>query len=44
MLDVYLEEEYIIIDVDFYIGFELGIVWGCDLSYEYVKINVCYWM
>ncbi|EAH1309610.1 hypothetical protein D4179_14045, partial [Listeria monocytogenes] len=21
---------------------ESGTAWGCDLSYEYVKINACY--
>ncbi|EAE8345490.1 bifunctional glutamate N-acetyltransferase/amino-acid acetyltransferase ArgJ [Listeria monocytogenes] len=41
-LDTYLEEEHIIIEVDLHIGLESGTAWGCDLSYEYVKINACY--
>ncbi|PZG34680.1 ornithine acetyltransferase [Listeria ivanovii] len=41
-LDEYLEEEHIVIEVDLHIGFESGTAWGCDLSYEYVKINACY--
>ncbi|EHC6019716.1 ornithine acetyltransferase, partial [Listeria monocytogenes] len=41
-LDAYLEEEHIVIEVDLHIGLESGTAWGCDLSYEYVKINACY--
>lgn len=41
-LDEYLEEEHIVIEVDLHIGLESGTAWGCDLSYEYVKINACY--
>jgi glutamate N-acetyltransferase/amino-acid N-acetyltransferase len=32
----------IFIDVDMQTGKEAAIVWGCDLSYDYVKINAEY--
>ena len=35
-----LQEDEIVINV--YLGEETGSAWGCDLSYEYVKINACY--
>lgn len=34
-----LQEEEIIIDVDLHQGREEAIAWGCDLTYDYVKIN-----
>ncbi|WP_142953830.1 bifunctional glutamate N-acetyltransferase/amino-acid acetyltransferase ArgJ [Bacillus cereus] len=37
-----LQEHEIIIDVYLHLGEENGSAWGCDLSYEYVKINACY--
>ena len=36
-----LQEDEIVIDVYLHLGEETG-AWGCDLSYEYVKINACY--
>lgn len=38
----YLQNEVIRITVDVGVGNENGVAWGCDLSYEYVKINACY--
>ncbi|WP_369902724.1 bifunctional glutamate N-acetyltransferase/amino-acid acetyltransferase ArgJ [Bacillus manliponensis] len=37
-----LKEDNIVIDVHLHLGQEKGRAWGCDLSYEYVKINACY--
>jgi len=36
--EILLRDE-IIIDIDLHIGTESAIAWGCDLSYEYVRIN-----
>ena len=30
------------ITVDLHAGHEKGTAWGCDLSYDYVKINALY--
>ncbi|PFA24225.1 bifunctional ornithine acetyltransferase/N-acetylglutamate synthase [Bacillus cereus] len=37
-----LKQSEIVIDVHLHLGEEKGRAWGCDLSYEYVKINACY--
>ena len=37
-----LKQPEIIIDVNVHLGDEKGTAWGCDLSYDYVKINACY--
>ncbi|MBL2086561.1 bifunctional ornithine acetyltransferase/N-acetylglutamate synthase, partial [Klebsiella pneumoniae] len=37
-----LQEDEIVINVYLHLGEETGSAWGCDLSYEYVKINACY--
>ncbi|MDZ5608843.1 bifunctional glutamate N-acetyltransferase/amino-acid acetyltransferase ArgJ [Bacillus bingmayongensis] len=37
-----LKQSEIVIDVHLHLGGEKGRAWGCDLSYEYVKINACY--
>ncbi|OQR57992.1 bifunctional ornithine acetyltransferase/N-acetylglutamate synthase [Bacillus sp. CDB3] len=37
-----LQEHEIKIDVYLHLGDETGSAWGCDLSYDYVKINACY--
>ncbi|WP_141556628.1 bifunctional glutamate N-acetyltransferase/amino-acid acetyltransferase ArgJ [Bacillus sp. AFS029637] len=37
-----LQENEIVIDVYLHLGEEKGSAWGCDLSYDYVKINACY--
>ena len=37
-----LQENEIVIDVYLHLGDEKGSAWGCDLSYDYVKINACY--
>ena len=37
-----LQEHEIMIDVYLHLGEGIGSAWGCDLSYEYVKINACY--
>lgn len=37
-----LQEHAIVIDVYLHLGEEVGSAWGCDLSYDYVKINACY--
>ncbi|RFU60211.1 bifunctional ornithine acetyltransferase/N-acetylglutamate synthase [Bacillus sp. V59.32b] len=38
----YLENKNIIIDVLLQEGNEKGTAWGCDLTYDYVKINASY--
>ncbi|WP_187137273.1 bifunctional ornithine acetyltransferase/N-acetylglutamate synthase [Listeria grandensis] len=42
ILAAYLQKETILIEVNLHSGIEEGIAWGCDLSYDYVKINACY--
>ncbi|PEX92539.1 bifunctional glutamate N-acetyltransferase/amino-acid acetyltransferase ArgJ [Bacillus cereus] len=37
-----LKEHEIVMDVYLHLGEEKGSAWGCDLSYDYVKINACY--
>ncbi|MFD4707745.1 bifunctional ornithine acetyltransferase/N-acetylglutamate synthase [Gottfriedia sp. NPDC058432] len=39
---VALKNEIIYIDVHLHEGDELGTAWGCDLTYDYVKINASY--
>lgn len=41
-IDLYLRREQIVLNVNLHIGIAKGTAWGCDLSYEYVKINACY--
>lgn len=38
----YLQEDVIQIDVDLNIGAGTGKAWGCDLTYDYVRINASY--
>src|SRR5690625_334305 len=38
----YLEEDIIQIDVDLNLGGGTGKAWGCDLTYDYVRINASY--
>lgn len=38
----YLETENIIIYVDLHVGEGFGKAWGCDLTYDYVRINAGY--
>lgn len=38
----YLQNAEIVIDVDLHLGDGTGIAWGCDLTYDYVKINASY--
>jgi len=38
----YLQEDFIQIFVDLHCGEAVGKAWGCDLSYDYVKINASY--
>lgn len=42
VLSSYLQVENILIEVNLHSGLEDGVAWGCDLSYDYVKINACY--
>ena len=37
-----LQNKDVLIDVDFHQGEESATAWGCDLSYDYVKINASY--
>ncbi|WP_449622005.1 bifunctional ornithine acetyltransferase/N-acetylglutamate synthase [Robertmurraya sp. Marseille-Q9965] len=39
---VYLQQDFIQIFVDLHMGEGTGTAWGCDLSYDYVKINASY--
>lgn len=39
---VYLEQDKIEISVNLHVGSGFGMAWGCDLSYDYVKINASY--
>ena len=41
MKDIMHEDE-VTITVDLHSGQEKGTAWGCDLSYDYVKINALY--
>ncbi|MCE4050447.1 bifunctional ornithine acetyltransferase/N-acetylglutamate synthase [Bacillus sp. Au-Bac7] len=38
----YLSKDYIQVHVDLHNGDKQGTAWGCDLSYDYVKINASY--
>lgn len=38
----YLNQPFITISVDLHVGKGAGKAWGCDLSYDYVKINASY--
>lgn len=38
----YLKGDPVAITVDLHQGTELGLAWGCDLSYDYVRINAEY--
>lgn len=38
----YLQQDFIKIHVDLHLGEGMGKAWGCDLSYDYVKINASY--
>lgn len=37
-----MREPSVVVDVDFGAGDAVGTAWGCDLSYDYVKINADY--
>ena len=34
-----LQEKEIVIDINLHAGAESATAWGCDLTYDYVKIN-----
>lgn len=38
----YLQSPDIVISVDLHLGDGFGTAWGCDLTYDYVKINASY--
>lgn len=38
----YLKGENVNIDIDLNQGDEMAIAWGCDLTYDYIKINASY--
>ncbi len=38
----YLQEDTVLIQVDIGNGAGQGTAWGCDLSYDYVRINADY--
>jgi glutamate N-acetyltransferase/amino-acid N-acetyltransferase len=38
----YLKKDSITISLHLHMGEASGTAWGCDLSYDYVKINACY--
>jgi glutamate N-acetyltransferase/amino-acid N-acetyltransferase len=38
----YLKGELVHIFVDLHMGTEQATAWGCDLTYEYVRINAAY--
>lgn len=38
----YLQNEEIVIEVNLHLGSGTGVAWGCDLTYDYVKINASY--
>ncbi|KIQ94362.1 Arginine biosynthesis bifunctional protein ArgJ [Anoxybacillus thermarum] len=37
-----LMEDVVVITVDLHVGNGEGIAWGCDLTYDYIKINASY--
>ncbi|MNC29235.1 Arginine biosynthesis bifunctional protein ArgJ [compost metagenome] len=39
---VYLRGDLVQIYVNLHMGGETATAWGCDLSYEYVRINAAY--
>ena len=41
-LKAYLENEVVSIKAVLKEGKEKGVAWGCDLTYDYVKINASY--
>ncbi|MEK3886478.1 bifunctional glutamate N-acetyltransferase/amino-acid acetyltransferase ArgJ [Bacillus sp. FSL K6-3431] len=41
-LTKYLNNEKVIININLNIGFGAGKAWGCDLTYDYVRINASY--
>jgi len=41
-LRVRMREPEIFVDIDFHAGIRTATAWGCDLSYDYVKINADY--
>jgi glutamate N-acetyltransferase/amino-acid N-acetyltransferase len=40
--EAYLEKDTVTIGVDLHIGDGVGKAWGCDLTYDYVRINASY--
>ncbi|WP_394844349.1 bifunctional glutamate N-acetyltransferase/amino-acid acetyltransferase ArgJ [Pendulispora brunnea] len=42
LLKAKMREPEVLIEVDLAAGKESGVAWGCDLSYDYVKINADY--
>ncbi|MBA9025208.1 MULTISPECIES: bifunctional ornithine acetyltransferase/N-acetylglutamate synthase [Bacillaceae] len=42
MAKAYLEQDLLVINVTLKEGSESGTAWGCDLTYDYVKINASY--
>jgi glutamate N-acetyltransferase / amino-acid N-acetyltransferase len=40
--NAYLQNDVIVIEVDLHLGGGKGVAWGCDLTYDYVKINASY--
>ena len=37
-----LQQKEVVIDINLGLGVVAGTAWGCDLSYDYVKINAAY--
>jgi glutamate N-acetyltransferase/amino-acid N-acetyltransferase len=37
-----LMEDVVVITVDLHVGDGEGVAWGCDLTYDYIKINASY--
>ncbi|MBA2874908.1 bifunctional ornithine acetyltransferase/N-acetylglutamate synthase [Thermaerobacillus caldiproteolyticus] len=38
----YLQHKEVVIEVNLHLGNGTGVAWGCDLTYDYVKINASY--
>ncbi|WP_319830064.1 bifunctional ornithine acetyltransferase/N-acetylglutamate synthase [Bacillus solitudinis] len=38
----YMKKDYVLISVDLHVGDGFGKAWGCDLTYDYVRINAGY--
>jgi len=41
-VESHMKEERVIFRIDLHQGIHEAVAWGCDLTYDYVRINACY--